>query len=300
VKTGIITGESISDYHAADAFSASKLKVFRRLPALYYATYIAKTLPAKPPTDAIDVGNAVDCLLLEGTDEYAKRVYVLPSTYSGGRNADKALVASKQAAGLTVITQEEAGLVEEMCQAVFRNPDASALLEHVQPATTFRFDYGFAHGQCRPDWFNPEGCVLPSTGEHTGPYWIELKSAASLHKGDFFTFQKAYTKFHYHLQLPFYREVMADVLAGKTERPRPLLMVVDKTQIPYCQIFNPLATERGRDDFDLGTRRVMRDIFDLQRCYETGVWPGLPQRIQPIELSYWDRKALEEGVEEAE
>lgn len=300
MKTGLIEGESITAYHAANAFSASKLAVFRRLPALYHAYYIAKTLPPKAPTAAIDVGNAVDCLLLEGVDEYAKRVVIHPEAYGPeGKdwnwNAKECKAWAKQHEGKTILSPSEAELVDQMCQTVYRHPDAAALLERGHPARTFRFDYGFAMAQCRPDWLNLQGTTIPSTGEKTGPYWIELKTAASLNKADYYGFKDAYLDREYWLQLPLYREVMVDVLRKMDTalEPRPFYIVVDKGEIPFCQVFDPLATERGRYHFDMARKKVLRDVERLAECYRENHWPGLPQSIQPLELPAWREKQLE-------
>jgi hypothetical protein len=312
MKLGIIYDESLTEYHKADAFSASRLKVFRRLPALYKAMFIDKTVPQKPKTRALDVGSALDCLLLHGVEKYNDQVVVHPAQYGPSSkpwswNANECKAWGAANAGKIILSPDDASLVEEMSQAAFRNPDFAALLENGKPGVTFRFDYGFAVAQCQCDWLNLEGTILPSTGEKTGPYWLELKSAASLNKSDFYGFRDSYVDQDYYLQTPLYQEIIRDVLAAtpggthgtelaRVGVPRPFFGVVDKTEIPFAQIFDPLSTSRGREHFELTRDKVLRDVERLAECHRTGVWPGLPTGIQPLELPKWREKQLLEEI----
>ena len=127
MKFGKIIGEPLAEYHSSDAVSNSKLKEFRRDPEIYFRRYIEKSLPKKSPTSALEIGQAVDLMVLEGASAYAERVAILPADFNGRTNAGKALVDSHEKAGKTVLTQDEASLVEMMAQEVYSHEDAKAL-----------------------------------------------------------------------------------------------------------------------------------------------------------------------------
>lgn len=302
MRTGIIFDEPISAYHSSEAVSNSKLQIFRRLPLLYKLTYIDRVIAPREETKATRIGSGVDVLLLEGVDAFNDRVRVTPETYgpeskpwNWNANECKAWRTKNEQSGKLIISSDESTQIEEISQAVLRHPIAAELLEHAKPAVTFREDAGLFHLQCRTDGWNENGCRLPD-GKEIGPYWVELKTAASLLSGDFYTFEDAYLNRGYWLQTALYWEIIRDIRGPNAEPVRPIFIVADKLEFPLCQVFDPLSTERGRECFELARRKVQRDLEALVKCYETGVFPGLPGGMQPLELPVWRQKELEKEL----
>ena len=129
-RYGVIHGEPIEEYHANAAWGHSKLETFRdedRGPARAYGQFIAGTIPKREPTDAMDIGNAIDALVLERKTIFAE----LPSTYVNEKgeekkftmaaNACKAMVARIEFDGLKALDRSEVALVRQMEKAVSRN-----------------------------------------------------------------------------------------------------------------------------------------------------------------------------------
>lgn len=301
VALGQIRGENILQYHQVDAFSNSKLKDFCRLPALYHGRYITKTIPKRKQTKALSVGSALDHLLLDGVDEYNLRIAVEPSSYlarygtfkpwhNGAKYCDEWSEAHKEK---IIISAAEAEQVKEMSDAAYADPDIAALLGEGEAGVTWRADFGFALGQCRTDWWNPKGITLPSTGEPTGPYFVELKSAASLLDFDYHSFEKQFVNLGYHRQVALYRAIIQQVqyeAAGRSVVPpkvRSYIVVVDKTEIPQAAVFEPSSRFHA-----LSHAAVERTLGALATCYETNVWPGRPPGVQMLELPKFEEERL--------
>lgn len=303
---GMIEHEKIEDYHSTDAFSNSRLKDFERLPALYQGRYVTKTIPRRAQTRALSVGSALDLLLLEGVAPYNAKIAVQPETYvneegekkkwSGNAKFCKSWNSKIELENKIIISSDDATMVEEMSKAAYADPDIAALMENGRSGVTWRADFGFALGQCRTDWYNPEGCILPSTGKPTGPYFIELKSSASLIADDYMTFEKDFANRGYHKQIALYREIIQQIqqaarpeMSAMVPYLRCFIVVVDKTEIPQAAVYEP--TDRF---MALSHRAVFRTLERLQNCYDTGIWPGRPTGVQSLNLPSWEEKKLEE------
>ena len=116
-------------YHAHSAISHSKLELFRRRPISYYRRFIAKTVARPEPTEAFRLGSAAHCAVLEPAtfwDRYALRPEGIDRRTKDGKIAFAEFEAAN--VGKTVITQDEAGSVQEMTAAVKHHPLASQLL----------------------------------------------------------------------------------------------------------------------------------------------------------------------------
>ena len=165
MSLGTITTEGIAEYHATDACSHSKLETFRdkdRGPARYFGMYVAKTIPRDEPTTAMDVGQALDALVLEKRTDFIEhpRIYLGPeSTKKDAPMVEKPWNwnagtckewAEKQTAKI-ILSPDDAALVRAMNDAVWANPIAAALLSKGTAQQTLRYDFGKFKVQVRPD-----------------------------------------------------------------------------------------------------------------------------------------------------
>ena len=265
-------------YHANEAISHSKLELFRRRPISYYRRFVAKTLARPEPTEAFRLGSAAHCAVLEPAtfwDRYALRPEGIDRRTKDGKIAFAAFEA--QHAGKTIITQEEAGAVQEMTAAVQHHPLASQLLAAGQPELSWRVEpTGGMALQCRTDWFNPAGCEL-SSGR---PYVADLKTVESLDADAFRNFERACFNFGYHRQAGFYLPLITEILGS------PVFdfyfIVVEKAE-PYGTAVYRLsdaATARGQDE-------TVADLIRLQACVKSEQWPNLPNDLREIGLPKW-------------
>ena len=265
-------------YHANDAISHSKLELFRRRPISYYRRFIAKTVARPEPTEAFRLGSAAHCAVLEPAtfwDRYALRPEGIDRRTKDGKIAFAEFEAAN--VGKTVITQDEAGSVQEMTAAVQHHPLASQLLAAGLPELSWRVqpDKGMDL-QCRTDWFNPAGCDL-SGGR---PYIADLKTVESLDSDSFRNFERACFNFGYHRQAGFYLPLITEILGGPVFDF--FFIVVEKAE-PYgvaVYRLSDAATARGHDE-------PITDLLRLQSCIKDQQWPNLPNDLREIGLPKW-------------
>jgi hypothetical protein len=277
MKTGIIRGEPIADYHATDAVGHSKLEVFRnsdRGPARYHGQFIAKTIMRERASDAMNLGSAADALILERRTIFVE----LPDAYRNEKgeekkftmaaNACKSMVADIEASGLIPLKSDDVRTVREMDAAVRSNETLRAFLFAGEPQITMRHKLGAFTVQVRPDWWNPNGPL--------GAYMLDLKTAE-----DMPAFLKNRRAFGYDRQAALYREVARLCIAEATgaevhevEAPAFFFAVVFKTA-PIQAVCFQISDE----DMALATSEVVDDLRAIKHAYETNEWPGVPSGV---------------------
>ena len=270
--------ETNEQYHANSAISHSKLELFRRRPISYYRRFIAKTVARPETTEAFRIGSAAHCAVLEPAtfwDRYALR----PDGIDRRTKDGKAAFAEFEAAnvGKTVITQDEAGAVQEMTAAVQHHPLASQLLAAGKPELSWRVEpSGSLALQCRTDWFNAAGCEL-SQGR---PYVADLKTVESLDSDAFRNFERACFSFGYHRQAGFYLPLITEIIGSPVFDF--LFIVVEKAEPYGCAVYrlSDAATARGHDE-------TITDLLRLQNCIKSEQWPNLPNELREIGLPKW-------------
>jgi hypothetical protein len=300
----IITGESIDAYHKSGCIGHSLLETFRdsdRGPARFFGQHIAKTIPREPATSAMDIGNAIDALVLEKRTDFIEhpQIYLGPEStkkdapltekpWNWGANTCKAWGAAQTAK--IILHPDEAALVRQMHAAVQANPVSAALLSKGEAQLTFRYNFGPFKVQVRPDWWNREGITLPD-GTTLPPYLVDLKSAEDM--GQFLKNRRAYG---YGRQAALYREVVRMVLADiggmpieEVAPPDFLFCVVFKTAPIECVIFRESEAEIAE-----ATNEVIDDLRRLKKCYAENVWPGSPAGISTLPELY--RRAALQAV----
>jgi hypothetical protein len=282
---GIIFDEPPQVYHANDAWSNSKLKLFRRYPVAAQRRYITKvTKPEKPsdPDAASVAGSAWHALLFEGEAAYQARFAIAP--FDNFRtDAAKAWKAKAALDGIQVIGSEASERVDQMVKATRAHPEAMILLSAGRPEVTFRKHLGRFDVQCRPDWWNPKGGI--GLGAETiGAYFVDGKSTVSLCPEDYWTnFKMQFQKFGYYYQAALYRELIAEIepLHGAQIRPA-MFYIAQENDEPYqCQVFQP-----DEEAYATAVTELRADLRALAKCYETGVWPGAPVGVQMLYLQH--------------
>ena len=270
--------ETNEQYHANEAISHSKLELFRRRPISYFRRFVAKTVARPEPTEAFRLGSAAHCAVLEPKtfwDRYALRPEGIDRRTKDGKIAFAEFESAN--AGKTVITQDEAGAVQEMTAAVQHHPLASQLLAAGQPELSWRVEpKGGMALQCRTDWFNRAGCEL-SAGR---PYIADLKTVESLDADAFRNFERACFNFGYHRQAGFYLPLITEILGSPVFDF--IFVAVEKCE-PYgvaVYRLSDAATARGHDE-------TITELIRLQACVKSEQWPNLPNDLREIGLPKW-------------
>lgn len=283
---GKIIGESNAAYHATDALSNSKLSVFRKRPLLYWMQYVAKTHVRKS-TAAFDLGIAFHARC-EGLKAYNKVVVVNDRFKYFRTDAARDWRDLHQRRGRTVLSREDGDRIMRMVQGFKGNPTVMALLRNTEREVTWRHRVGNYLLQCRTDRWCEKARHVPGIG-FIGNYVVDFKSVPHLedwegHVGDY----------GYHLQERFYQEVITRVRSNGIEDYPRFFFVVTEKEAPWCtEVF-----EIDPDTQIIAGRRVLKDLQDIHKCYESGVWPGNRPGVQTVGLKYWRLKqeAIELGI----
>lgn len=121
---------SNAEYHAdRSAESHSSLDVYRASPARFHGRYVAKTLPPREPSEAMRLGTALHCAVLEPgrwLAEYAIAPEGIDRRTAAGKTAWAIFEAAAQ--GREILTREQELLVYEMRRALCHHADAAGLL----------------------------------------------------------------------------------------------------------------------------------------------------------------------------
>lgn len=304
MRFGTIYDEPIAEYHGSNAVSKTRLDVFRRNPELYRRIFVSKTATKPAATEAMIFGNACGCWALEGVQSYTQRYIILPE--DAPKRPTKAQINAKnpstdslkamewwgdfnrRSEGKTILTPEDQQLVLRCHEALLRDARWVELTKSGRPEVTFRIQGEHFPVQCRPDWWNDEGCAL-SDGY---PYIVDLKTIAKLPKDDPDHLPWHIAQYGYHRSAWMYPEVAATALGWARDLPRPrfFLFFVEKEE--------PYATEMVEftdTDVEVGEREVTDALVRLQRAIKTGVWvePQTKPRVVSLPPRYV-RQSLEQ------
>lgn len=288
VPLGFVQGEPTDTYHANEAVSSSKLKVFAKSPLLYYRKYVAKTITEpEEKSDAFALGQAAHSLILEGRDAFSRAVAIRPEGIDRRTTAGKAAYAAFEASavGKTIIDAEQAQIVERMAASVAAHPAASALLAGCLPELTWRAKVGGMSLQCRTDDFGTNIVEVPGRAEPVGLRVVDLKTCESVNEDDIGSFQKQFWSLAYYKQAGFYLALLHTILPKEVipESGIPFFFVAVEKREP----FQTLVVEPDQEALSEGFEAAMADLRALRECMQTGVWPGTPQTVQPMRLPAW-------------
>lgn len=306
---GFILGESAASYHGTRAVSASKLRVFARVPGgpqLYYQRFVAKTIEDEDSKARLE-GRALHSLALEGPEKFAQDFVMVPES-APPRPTQKQLTAKKPApatveaiqwwadfnaanTGKEVITAEMFANVARWAEAIHAHPLAPLLFARGRPETTWRVN---APGlpnlpplQCRPDWFNESGCELTDGRA----YDVDIKTTATLDELEFGNWQRGFEQHRYHQQAALYMAIQ-DLLGVAV---RDFVFVAVEKCPPYgvkIGLLNERALAQGQDE-------VERLLVRLDGCYLGNRWPNSPLGLLDFNLSprYYARASEQAGGE---
>lgn len=304
---GVIHGEPIDVYHATDAWSKSKLDVFRKLPLLAFQKFVEKSIPREPMSDAFRIGQGAHALTLEGEEAYAAGFVIVPEDAPSKptqrqREAKKPSDDTKAAiewwdnfdkvnAGKVVIPSTDDPINRAIRSSVHSHPLASLLLGNGGEAeVTHRVKTDRYLIQCRPDFLNAKNGasralvdalrkdqIYMDVGE---PYACDFKTVDSLSEFDFSNFLRNFAAYGYHRQGPFYRGVIKD--AANVSVDRFFFIAAEKKPPFQTVVYLP-----DDDANATGWQETVESLQRLNDCYDTGVWPGMPTGVRVVKLPTW-------------
>ena len=244
------------DYHARPELNASRLKLFRKAPALAHP-------PHRDPTPAMVLGSAVHCLVLEGEEEFRTRFPTAPEcnrrTKAG--KIEWEAFESSLGPGATALRTGQESQVWEMAGAVLGHPQAADLLSSASLRELSLF--GHLDGvdcKARLDATSPTGLVL------------DLKTCSDASP---LGFRHSCRSYCYWLQAIHYQR-LANLVWGLDHE---FLFVAVETAPPYLVAVYRLGPQTMAD----ACREHRRLLASYAECQAANVWPGIDS-TEPLEL----------------
>lgn len=275
-------------YHAdLDRWSSSMIKTFRDSPVVAWQRYVARSHEPPPPTGPMEIGSAVNTLLLRpeqaATPEGIVRVDV------GSRNTKKWREAKEQFPQAVVMTDPEYQTARLVADAI-QNPQTraaevgAALLSSGYAEYAHRWDDS-AGVRCR---------LMIDTLTTVGgePTIVELKSARDPEP---VAFGRQAFNLGYHCQGAFYQRGIATALEGVLPN---LIYVVVRNEPP----FEVAVYQASVEYITLGERQIAEDLKRLavlleqppeeRWCQE---WESVEGALPTLEPPPWEKKKLYSG-----
>jgi exodeoxyribonuclease VIII len=259
----LLKGIPEAEYHGWNRMSASALKTLDKSTPLH----LLAERENRTDTPAFRVGRALHSLVLTPA-AYELDFVVAP-------DIDRRTKAGKEewekfqglADGRTILTRDEATLVDEMRGGIMSHESARMLVEKCGTDTeiTLRGDWEGIPCKARIDGWIEEFGVIIDIKTHSG-----LASPQE--------FSRAAYNFGYWTQFAFYRELMRR--AGK-EVTSVILIVVEKTPPHAC-----LCAALNADHLDVATARLP-GLIDQYRKFLDEPGTGWPDVVTEIYMPNW-------------
>lgn len=263
----------MDEYHASDAVSNSKAKVFKEYGAQrFYRQYIAKDLPGED-SPALAFGRAFDDMLFAPPSVFDAAYVRKPEAMNFATKEGKAW--RDENADKTIVSDNDWTIMMEMAKAIADNPIAASLLSSGTAQVSIRAElpeFGIV-AQSRPDWLRME----PTPGICAGPCIVDLKTTADLNSFD-------PIKWGYHMQIALGQALLAreGIMADA------FLLVVEKTRSPRCKVISlpELALAAGWN-------RFYRIAMQIGGRLRSGDWTETQEAVEVANIKPWQLKELE-------
>lgn len=185
-------------------------------------------------------------------------------------NSSKAARDKARAEGKIALLSKDMRKVEDMAEALTRNKQAMALMAEGGKPEVSLFATDERTGvlmRGRLDWHNAVEDLL-----------VDYKTTAGSASPEEFA-RSSVAQFGYFVQHPFYVD-----LARLCGFPiRSMLFIVQSKTPPYLSS----VVEITPDAVDVGRARYRRGLEMFRDCTDSGIWPGHPEEIVPIDIPQW-------------
>lgn len=267
-RGAVLEGITNAEYHGIESrslVSKGALDMFSRSPA-HYLHYLTHLEAEKEKSDALIIGSAFHCLVLE--PEVFAREYVLLPDFGDMRSSTKRAIRDQwinEHPGMTPLRREHWTMIHGMREGLFRHKKLRRILENGRPEVTCvaPCPHTGLQRKCRFDWLSE----LDGVG-------LDLKSALD-GRPELWRLEAARRR--YNVQDVFYTET--GTLAG-ADINLMAFGVVEKEPPYVCGLYTIDDTARLS-----GEVRYMRELQALAECCESGEFPGYGND-DVLELSY--------------
>lgn len=278
----LLPGPSLSSSGAKRLLNQSPLHFF-------YDSPMNPDRPAEPDKPHFNIGKAAHDLILL-SDRWPEHYFVTPEGFSRAKSKvmAEAIAEADEAidAGKTVLSHDQAEVVEAVANAIRKNELAMATLTNgvTEETIVWQDEQTGVWLRARPD-FRPHSLT---TGRKVRVV-SDLKFVAPTHatpEG----FAKSIANFGYALSAAWYWEGIKAVHGAE---PTHWAHVVVEKEPPYCVAIYELPQE----DIERGRVQMRRAINLFAECLKHDRWPGYADSPTPCGLPVWARMRLDEADE---
>lgn len=241
------------EYHAGDGVSNSRLKDFRKHPALYHAYYVAKSLPKPGPTPAMQVGTALDELVTLGEFETCAEIPRDVLNKDGHKKGKAWTEFAEANADKVLFKSDQIQAVYRMRDAIMRHNAARQLLANIADRAQVSLRMTCPNTglllRCKLDALHPTIAV-------------DLKKTCN---ADPLKFAYSCLDLGYASQAVFYSRLAKSYLGIDDIR---FLFVAVEEEFPFRVEVYELAPEFIEE----AAVELDSTLEQLAECYDTGVW----------------------------
>lgn len=272
VMDPIVIGMGEFEYHSHPALSSTEVRLILQPggPARY--RYAKDNPPLVAPSKKFDLGSAVHSKVLgTGYETAVIPPELLAKNGAISTAAAKEFVEEARAKGLVPLKEEEFRPINAQAESVLAHPTARALFH--QPG----------HAEASVFATDPETGVqlrarfdfLPDLTLDR-PVAVDLKTTAGQATPE--DFGKAAVRYGYDVQEEHYLDDL-DLSGAAGNKPQFAFVAVEKTP-PYLTAVLQLPEQLRQR----GRKRARRGRATYAECIRTGVWPGLPDGAQFVDI----------------
>lgn len=273
VRSGIIPGIPIEEYHKHSSVSKSQLDQFAKSPAHYLASL---TTPRKE-TPAMRIGSIFHGMVLEPEFTHIAVAPVCDKRTKEG----KAIFAEFEAnnSRSVIVTADEGEMLNGMVASVMAHPKASILLSGPGIAEGSAFWHDERSGElcrCRPDKYRQDLGII-----------VDLKSTEDASPAGF---ARSIWKYAYHRQAALY---MDGVEAATGDIIRGFVFVACEKTPPYAVGVYQLDMQ-GEEAGRVSYKTLLLDLAD---CKASRKFPAYSAKIETISLPAYAVKEVYDEYE---
>jgi len=282
MEPGIYHGIPFEEYKKIDAFNYSKIRWILKSPK-HFKYHLENP---EPPSDAMVLGQLVDCLALS-PGEFSSKFAVLPETYYDEKAKEdkkfnlnsticKGIKAALDNSGKIVVKNQQIAVAAEMVKSLMEHEKIKVAIEDSQHQVCIVWIDCDTGVKCKGlvDMLCPDGITDLKTAPDVSPKAFPFKV----------------NSFLYHVQGAFYSDGLT---ANSNGIILPYQIAGVESDPPYCAAIyvveeNSLLT--GREIYKYALK-VYKD------CVENNCWPGYSQFVEPLNIPpYAISRVLEEGI----
>lgn len=262
-------------YHRTDAISKHGLDLVARAPA-YYRYHRDHPMDESEASDAMVVGSAFDCLVLE-PDIFDERYVVEPDGTDRRKRKEYAEWKEGVAQGRTVLRSGQWDTLRAMRDATLAFPYAGLLKGIAQPSLFWLDTQEREYSDAQPT----NRLCRARMDLYSDAYSVAVDLKTTIGDGTRArNFTRSVSRYRYHVQEAFYR-AGAEALGLPVEEF--VFFVVEKEPPHLVNMF--LLEDRWRVH---GRRLWERDLQTYDECMRTDEWPGHhDDSLAPLEMPEW-------------